>query len=641
MYTTLALTPTDAEKISQSIYYLDPDNAMLWENLVQLPAAAAAANLPAQTWADFKTAIMTLYPGSNSDRLYTTRDLERLAYDYALKGVYTRADLGEYYRDFTRISEYLRTNQRIDDATVDRLFIQGFGEATRRRIEQRLAITQPTLHPDDPYPVNHVKEAATFLLASTNPLAPPKPPIASSPVPGISNVSAIVKSEPLDMNTLGTLLLNMQTQISQLAANQNVAKTTSTSPYQTNTNPGRPRPNGCLFCGGPTCRITACPRAEEFLRTGKCIRNAEGRIVLPNGRYVPGYIQGANLGDRVDRWHTENPGSLATGIPTISTSIYESVAEDIALQEAIADTEEEDDSEMAVFARVFANQLAKSAEKKNKKPAAGRAPPIVEIPVRNEKPAYKPTPVHKPLPENANPKPAHKDPQYHFLSPAENPALIQTVLDRALDVQIPVTTRELLAVSQDVRRRIKDHTTTKKVAATSSEQICANETNETFISGINDDIQDLVVAKDAAPLRSIEGVLDGKIKVDILLDSGSSIVAIRKNIWEQLGTPIRSDLVMNMESSHSTIETTVGVLKNFPVTIGPCTFYLQVQVSENLPCDVMMGRPFFMLTRAVTMDHPDGSQDLVLHDPNTGEEITLPTHQRSRKKKSGVQDTGF
>jgi hypothetical protein len=641
MYAALGLTPTDQEKIKQAIYYLDADNAMLWETLK--PTVVPQGSAPNVTlWTLFQSNIGKLYPGSDSNRLYSSADLERLSYDSALKGVYTRAELGDYFRNFTRISSYLTAQQRIDAATIDRLYIQGFGEATRRRIEQRLAITQPNLHPDDPYPMNLTQEAATFLLASTNPLAPAVPATVTITVPGTSTVPVTVKPEPMDMNTLGTLLLNMQSQISQLAANQNSTKNSS-SPYNDNANTTR-RFTGCVFCSDISHRISACPRVDEYQRLGKCKKNDQGKICLPSGKYVPMGTQGSSLAESIDRWHASNPGNLASGIPTISTSIYESVAEDIALIEAIGNTDDDDDdSEMAVFARVFANQLAKSADKK-KKASTAKATPFIEIPT---KPAYKPAPsqpapIQKPAQTPAPIRAASKDPQYHFLSPAENPTLVQTVLDRALDVQIPVSTRELLAVSQDVRRRIKDHTTTKKVAVTSAEQIVPAETTEAYITGDTADVRDLVVAKDAAPLRSIDGILDGRIKAEILLDSGSSIVAVRKNIWEQLGTPIRSDLVMNMESSHSTIETTVGVLKNFPVTIGPCTFYLQVQVSENLPCDVMMGRPFFMLTRAVTMDHPDGTQDLVLHDPNTGDEITLPTQQRDRKKKkAGVQDTGF
>jgi len=86
-----------------------------------------------------------------------------------------------------------------------------------------------------------------------------------------------------------------------------------------------------------------------------------------------------------------------------------------------------------------------------------------------------------------------------------------------------------------------------------------------------------------------------------------------------------------MESSHGTVETTVGVLRNYPLQIGSSIFYVQIQVAENLPCDVLLGKPFFTYTRSVTMDYEDGTQDLVLRNPNTGEEIMVPTHEREKK----------
>src|SRR3954452_14161518 len=82
-----------------------------------------------------------------------------------------RADLGEYFQDFTQIANYLRQRNRIDQGALDRLYIQGFGNATRRGIEHRLSITQPDQHPDDPYPQPMAQEAAQFLLLSTSPLS--------------------------------------------------------------------------------------------------------------------------------------------------------------------------------------------------------------------------------------------------------------------------------------------------------------------------------------------------------------------------------------------------------------------------------------------------------------------------------------
>src|SRR3954464_5441414 len=69
LYASLGLTPGDAEKIEQTIYYLDADTASLWEGL-QPPAGQVF------TWDTFKSAVMVLYPGSDTTRLYWVQDLE-------------------------------------------------------------------------------------------------------------------------------------------------------------------------------------------------------------------------------------------------------------------------------------------------------------------------------------------------------------------------------------------------------------------------------------------------------------------------------------------------------------------------------------------------------------------------------------
>ena len=95
--------PPDAEKILQCKYYLDNTTYMLWDGL----AAPAAGPF---TWDTFKAAIRALYPGCDGERLYSLRDLERFVEDTAARGVWTRGDLGEYYRQFTLMGGHLSRN---------------------------------------------------------------------------------------------------------------------------------------------------------------------------------------------------------------------------------------------------------------------------------------------------------------------------------------------------------------------------------------------------------------------------------------------------------------------------------------------------------------------------------------------------
>src|SRR5207244_3125822 len=99
-------------------------------------------------------------------------------------------------------------------------------------------------------------------------------------------------------------------------------------------------------------------------------------------------------------------------------------------------------------------------------------------------------------------------------------------------------------------------------------------------------------------------------------------------VWSRLGTALSTDTLLKMQSSNGTLATTAGLLRDFPFKIGPITFHVQVQVTDDLPCEILLGRPFFSLTNAVTVDYEDGSMDLELTDPNSGRKIRVPTHEK-------------
>jgi len=429
------------------------------------------------------------------------------------------------------------------------------------------------------------------------------------------------------MASVGTVLTALQASIAALT--QAVANNPQRSARPPNT-----RPIGCNFCDSPEHLIRNCPEVDVYIRAGKCIRNGEGRVCLPNGRFVPASFTGKNLAERIDKFIAANPQLTTTASVnnTVSAAIFESV-ESFAYEsgtariEEVTEEEEDDEDEMALLARMYANEVAKRADKKKAAPAKAAStsshPPVPHVLVPPAPP--------KVTPQSAS-KPAGSEPQYRYQAPCEDPATTDRVFNRALDSTIQLSQRELLAVSPDIRKKVKELVTGKRVAALAA----ANETVEAYSlepAACLPQHNGLTVAVESAPLRAVDGVLDDRVNVELVLDQGSSIVAIHKKIWEMLGTPVLADHVMDMESAHSSVESTLGLLKNFPLTIGPCTFYLQIQVAHNLSCDLLLGRPFFMLTGSYTQDNYGGSQHLVLNDVNTGQKIRVPTRARTRRQK--------
>ena len=59
--------------------------------------------------------------------------------------------------------------------------------------------------------------------------------------------------------------------------------------------------------------------------------------------------------------------------------------------------------------------------------------------------------------------------------------------------------------------------------------------------------------------------------------------------------------------------------------------YLQVHVISLPAYDVLLGRPFDVLTESVVRNFANEDQTITIQDPNTGRRVTVPTRPRSRK----------
>ena len=472
--------------------------------------------------------------------------------------------------------------------------------------------------------MNEVHGAAEFLLSSTSPHSTTTdqfsgPVRFASSAPG-KETKPEIKKEEFDMSAALATFASTMARLESILTAQSLEPAKHSAPRTTNSPAGRT----CNFCSEIGHFVSACPKALEYIKSGKCIRNTEGRICLPSGRYLPGTIVGNNLSERFDKYYATYQ-SQNTQLTT--TAVYEAQLSDPS--NSIIETEEpsgdafDDEETLERMVRTFTTEVAKKMDKGKKK----FGPP------KNANPLPSPPAVVITAPPVTRPSKPEKtersDVQYHYQAPIENQGTVQQVFDRALDIPVRVTPRELLAISGDIRKKMKDIVTARRVPVTTS---VVQDTLYTNISA--PDTSDLVVAVDAAPLRIVEGILDSRIAAECLLDQGSSIVAMRRDVWEKLGTPLHSERVIHMESSHGTIAPTLGLIKNFPLQIGPCTFHVQMQVADTLPCEVLVGRPFFMLTGSQTIDHPHGAQDLILNDPNTGERIIVPTKERIPNRKN-------
>ena len=140
----------------------------------------------------------------------------------------------------------------------------------------------------------------------------------------------------------------------------------------------------------------------------------------------------------------------------------------------------------------------------------------------------------------------------------------------------------------------------------------------------------VVVAAESHALRTVYPLINGVGEVESLLDPGSQIVYMSREVDTALQVMWDPDIVVQMERANKALEKTLGLAKNIPFVFGPISVYLQVHVIEKVAYKVLLGKPFDTITESVVKNSKDGSQSLTLTDLNTGQCCVMNTHERGK-----------
>ncbi|KAF9537193.1 hypothetical protein CPC08DRAFT_771350 [Agrocybe pediades] len=185
-----------------------------------------------------------------------------------------------------------------------RTYARGFPSTLWTRISHRLQLRMPDHFPSTPYPIDDVFDAATWVLRHGSSLSPS----SSLAIASVSDASPLIvtPSTPALQPDIRSLFSKFTKSIVDA-----IASSTSDPSM---------RMTDCDFCGGEHF-IRDCDAATEYIQLGKCKRNVDGKITLPYGAFVPRYIPGTLLRDRIDEWHRRNPAPVQSNLfHSISTA---------------------------------------------------------------------------------------------------------------------------------------------------------------------------------------------------------------------------------------------------------------------------------------------------------------------------------
>ena len=134
----------------------------------------------------------------------------------------------------------------------------------------------------------------------------------------------------------------------------------------------------------------------------------------------------------------------------------------------------------------------------------------------------------------------------------------------------------------------------------------------------------LVVTKELYALRAVVPLVNNYLKVESILDPGCQIIAM-SDVCHELSLAYDPSVILHMESANGSVDPSLGLAQNVPFLVGSITVYLQVYVIRCPAYDILLGRPFDVLTESIVRNFKHEDQTITLHNPNSGQVTTIPT----------------
>ena len=601
----------DAGKVRYAKYYASTEVAELWDTLAEVKKTQPV-------WTSAKTEMMELYPSLTTGKRYSAGEFEQLVATWAEKGIKSREELGQYRREFSIRASYLEAVGTITAKEAKHAFLRGITGELRAMVMRRLEIKDPDHGYGEPFNIEVIAREADYILggatigaqtfnATHATLATTSATLATG-----NGSSATVKKEEVNLSTVLETLKSFQLQLDALG------RTGAPRQGQQGSTSGQRPP--CAFCGEPGHFIRSCAKVLEYIRVGKCARNAEGRVVQPDGSYIASSIPGRTLMERLDnlakdKTQTVNMISIAD---SRSTETRTETATAI-----IAEVEEDGGDEMEIERlQCMLNEAKKKANVRKQKgddSSKGKGPQQGSTKQNASQPS---TSAHGAAQRSDITKNVADRGQYKYSSAIEDPAVARLVLERSLDNKITLSQRELLALSSEMRRQYKDLTITKRVPVEEAHMLDSQlaqpdsqppqRVTEPGYIAVN---EGWASAKEALPLRTVRALVEGLVEIDCILDQGASVNIIREDVWKRLQIPLEPKKCLSLESANTGVDKTLGLVEGAAFCIAGIQVSLPVQVVKTAPFQALLGRPFFAVTECETKDFEDGEQHITLTDP--------------------------
>jgi len=277
-----------------------------------------------------------------------------------------------------------------------------------------------------------------------------------------------------------------------------------------------------------------------------------------------------------------------------------------------------------------------------------------------------------------------KEPAYKTFALIQNPKVADTVYERSMKApSVTISPEDLLSLSPEIWQRMCDAVTPKQVITsdvTESQTLATHYNSEVplpFVGEVIDPgpvhtghgipppagiipkdhtllpsaiiIPDpyemylnslepgtqpdvLTVTKELHALQSLMMLINNQTHVESIINPGSQIITMLDAVCHNLGLHYDPRIQLNMQSVNGIIDKSLSLACNIPCRISDITLYLQIHVICDPTYDILMGRPFDVLTQSIIRNYVNKDQTITIHNPNSGEVTTIPTIPRGHHK---------
>ncbi|KZT22552.1 hypothetical protein NEOLEDRAFT_1071155 [Neolentinus lepideus HHB14362 ss-1] len=612
--------------------------------------------------------------------------MDRLVGERVRIGIHNLADLSTFYREFLLITRFLRRRDLISEREQNRAFQHAFNQDLWTKVYTRLQIKNPEQAVDTPYGVASVFEAASFFLAGTP--ATTIMEAKAETTEGKVKVEEYMSLVDIITKAVSQLLaptLAAMVQGSTMAANSAPVRVMPTAPYQchycgTNDHSIRRCP-----------KVDEDQRAGRVMRNieGKVV--LPSGIMVPQN--LPGANMRERIMEWHRRNPSQVAANIIEqmiyeDVKTVGTprDIFQ-----LDVNERIESLEKE---LFALRKRpTFDGIQVPPHPDKGKAPTLpiNTTPSAPAVPAKTTTAApgpSTPSKPHNPPPHMPN-APIHpyaqardinhplaeaeqarsKEPAYRAQAPVYDPVVSENIFRRSLSTPyVSLTSQELLAISPEVRNKYRDLVTPKRVPPTpervqatleevADEDLTSPETclrSDLLMYGKTEERGEIIVpdpvdqyfkglvpgeiplhfhvAKESLALHSIVGLVDNKEKVEAILDPGSQIIAMSEGVCLSLRVAFDPMVKVQMQSANKMVDLTLGLARNVPFQAGSITLYLQMHVVRDPAYDILLGRPFDVLTQSNIRNFFNETQTITITDPNSDLVVTIPTYPRGKPR---------